>query len=169
MSIISRIYTKNVFKNFNKIIYHKNNLLIRPLKIEDIKENYIKSLQDKTINKYLVSKNQVSADNILFGIFFKKKHIGNSRLTKIKKNFFLGIAIFDKPNQNKGFGSKAINIVSDFAFKYLNANFVKAVIDSRNFQSIKAFKKSDFTIKFNTNTKISNKCLAIKSKNNLLK
>ena len=56
MSIISRIYTKNVFKNFNKIIYHKNNLLIRPLKIEDIKENYIKSLQDKTINKYLVSK-----------------------------------------------------------------------------------------------------------------
>ena len=185
MSIISRRYTKIIFKNFNKIIYHKNNLLIRPLKIEDIKENYIKSLQDKTINKYLVSKkkkeltqnhikqyvskNQISANDILFGIFFKKKHIGNSRLIKIKKNFFLGIIIFDKPNQNKGFGSKAINIVSDFAFKYLNANFVKAVIDSRNFQSIKAFKKSDFTIKFNTNTKISNKCLAIKSKNNLLK
>ena len=64
---------------------------------------------------------------------------------------------------------KAINIVSDFAFKYLNANFVKAGIDSRNFQSIKAFKKAGFTIKFNTNAKISNKCLAIKSKNNLLK
>ena len=56
MSIISRRYTKIIFKNFNKIIYHKNNLLIRPLKIEDIKENYIKNLQDKTINKYLVSK-----------------------------------------------------------------------------------------------------------------
>ena len=86
MSIISRIYTKNVFKNFNKIIYHKNNLLIRPLKIEDIKENYIKSLQDKTINKYLVSKKkkeltqnhikqyvskkQISANDILFSIFY---------------------------------------------------------------------------------------------------
>ena len=56
MSIISRRYTKIIFKNFNNIIYHKNNLLIRPLKIEDIKENYIKNLQDKTINKYLVSK-----------------------------------------------------------------------------------------------------------------
>ena len=185
MSIISKRYTKIIFKNFNKIIYHKNNLLIRPLKIEDIKENYIKNLQDKTINKYLVSKkkkeltqnhikqyfskNQISPNDILFGIFFKKKHIGNTRLQKKKKKIILGIAIFDKPNQNKGFGSKAINIVSDFAFKYLNANFVKAGIDSRNFQSIKAFKKSDFTIKFNTNTKISNKCLAIKSKNNLLK
>ena len=150
MSIISKRYTKIIFKNFNKIIYHKNNLLIRPLKIEDIKENYIKNLQDKTINKYLVSKkkkeltqnhikqyvskNQISPNDILFGIFFKKKHIGNTRLTKIKKNFFLGIAIFDKPNQNKGFGSKAINIVSDFAFKYLNANFVKDEINKINYK-----------------------------------
>ena len=51
MSIISKRYTKIIFKNFNKIIYHKNNLLIRPLKIEDIKKNYIKTI---TIWRYLL-------------------------------------------------------------------------------------------------------------------
>ena len=75
MSIISRRYTKIIFKNFNKIIYHKNNLLIRPLKIEDIKENYIKNLQDKTINKYLVSK--------------KKKELTQNHIKQYVSSFYL--------------------------------------------------------------------------------
>ena len=92
-------------QSFEKEIYQKNNLLIKPLKIKDIKKRYIQSLKDKEINQYLISKkkkklnknhiykyvseNNLSSSSILFGIFFKKKHIGNTRLTKIKKTFFL--------------------------------------------------------------------------------
>ena len=176
MSIISKRYTKIIFKNFNKIIYHKNNLLIRPLKIEDIKENYIKNLQDKTINKYLVSKkkkeltqnhikqyvskNQISANDILFGIFFKKKHIGNCRVHFVKNELFIGITIFDKLKQRKGFGSKTLKIVPNFAFKNLNVNYIQAKIHNQNQNSINAFIKAGFKIKYKKNKY----CFVIKKK-----
>ena len=43
-------------QSFEKEIYQKNNLLIKPLKIKDIKKRYIQSLKDKEINQYLISK-----------------------------------------------------------------------------------------------------------------
>ena len=39
-------------QNFNKTIYLKNNFLIRTLKINDIKQGYVESLQDPNVNKY---------------------------------------------------------------------------------------------------------------------
>ena len=74
-------------QSFEKEIYQKNNLLIKPLKIKDIKKRYIQSLKDKEINQYLISKkkkklnknhiykyvseNNLSSSSILFGILFK--------------------------------------------------------------------------------------------------
>lgn len=168
-------------KDYKKKIYQKENLLIRPLRIEDVKKNYIQSLQDKEINKHLISKkkNQLNKDSInkyvsynysssrciLFGIFFEKKHIGNCRIHYVNKELFLGIAIFDKLYQNKGLGSKVIKIISNFAFKILNIHYIQAKIYNRNKNSIKAFTKAGFKIK--EEKKIKNNeifCLVIKKK-----
>ena len=153
-------------KIFSNTIYEKNSLLIRPLKAKDVKRDYIKSIQDYTINKFLflkrkkisrksienyVLENDNSSNNILFGIFFKKRHIGNTRLTVKKNEAILGIAIFDRRSQGQGFGSKALKIISDFAIKKLNIRTVKGGIDTKNFASIKTFKKTGFLIKPNIN------------------
>ena len=169
-------------KIFSNTIYEKNSLLIRPLKAKDVKKDYIKSIQDYTINKFLffkrkkisrksienyVLENDNSSNNILFGIFFKKRHIGNTRLTVKKNDAILGIAIFDRRSQGQGFGSKALKIISDFAIKKLNIRTVKGGIDTKNFASIKTFKKAGFLIKPNINiyNKSSRKyCLAIMKK-----
>jgi len=169
-------------QNFNKTIYLKNNFLIRTLKINDIKQGYVESLQDPNVNKYLffrkkkitiknikqyVLKNFISSNNILFGIFFNKKHIGNIRLTLLENESILGITIFDQFNQQKGFGSKSLDIVSKFAIKNLKSKSIKGGIDLKNTISIKTFKKAGFLIKKNLDiyNKYSSKyCLAIKKK-----
>ena len=154
-------------QSFQKEIYQKNNLLIKPLKIKDIKKNYIESLKNKEINQYLVSKkkrklnknhiykyvseNNLSSSSILFGIFFKKKHIGNCRVHFVKNELFIGITIFDKLKQRKGFGSKTLKIVPNFAFKNLNVNYIQAKIHNQNQNSINAFIKAGFKIKYKKN------------------
>ena len=102
-----------------------------------------------------------------FTIFFKKRHIGNTRLTVKKNEAILGIAIFDRRSQGQGFGSKALKIISDFSIKKLNIRTVKGGIDKKNFASIETFKKAGFLIKPNINiyNKSSRKyCLAIMKK-----
>ena len=163
-------------QSFENEIYQKNNLLIKPLKIKDIKKRYIQSLKDKEINQYLISKkkkklnknhiykyvseNNLSSSSILFGIFFKKKHIGNCRIHFVKNELFIGIAIFDKLKQRKGFGSKILKIVPNFAFKNLNVNHIQAKIHNKNQNSINAFIKAGFKIKYKKYTH----CFVIKKK-----
>ena len=43
-------------KDFEKKIYQRNNLVIKTLKIEDIKKKYLESLKNNEINQYLFSK-----------------------------------------------------------------------------------------------------------------
>ena len=120
-----------------------------------------------TSSENYVLENDNSSNNILFGIFFKKRHIGNTRLTVKKNDAILGIAIFDRRSQGQGFGSKALKIISDFAIKKLNIRTVKGGIDKKNFASIETFKKAGFLIKPNINiyNKSSRKyCLAIMKK-----
>ena len=132
-------------KDFEKKIYQRNNLVIKTLKIEDI--NYI-------------SQNNASSEDVLFGIFFKKKHIGNCRIHFKKKELYIGILIFDKSIQGKGFGTKSLKVVSNFAYKNLNINSIHARIHIENKASLNAFKKAGFKIK----GKIVNKCFFIVKK-----
>ena len=163
-------------KDFEKKIYQRNNLVIKTLKIEDIKKKYLESLKDNEINQYLFSKkkkeltknhvykyisqNNASSEDVLFGIFFKKKHIGNCRIHFKKKELYIGILIFDKSIQGKGFGTKSLKVVSNFAYKNLNINSIHARIHIENKASLNAFKKAGFKIK----GKIVNKCFFIVKK-----
>ena len=161
---------------FDKKIYKKNSLLIKPLTIYDIKKNYIQSLKNKKINKYLASKekgrlskkyihkyvvqNNLSSNSILFGVFLKKNHIGTCRIHFVKSELFIGILMFDQLKQRKIYGNKVLVIVSDFAFRNLNISYIQAKIYNENQNSIKAFERAGFKIK-----NIGNKyCCVIKKK-----
>ena len=157
------------FKGFEGEIYKKNNFLLKTLKIKHIKKKYLESLKKNEINKYLVSKkkktltkkhiykyvsqNILSSKSILFGIFFKTKHIGNCRIHFLKEELYIGIAIFDKSVHGQGFGTKSLKIVANFGFKNLNVNYIQARIHVDNEGSIRVFKKAGFKIKDKINNK----------------
>lgn len=136
---------------------------IKQLIPELCSENYHKWLNDPSINKYLesrfvthsyesvreyVAQTQQNKKEILFGIFNKDSiHIGNIKLGNI--DYFhgfgeIGLLIGERELSEKGMGTRAIELVTSYAFSELNLRKVMAGIYSNNYASIRAFEKNDF-------------------------
>lgn len=84
----------------------------------------------------------------LFGIYKDEKYIGNIRLD-IEWIWHVGtisILIGDKTQWGNGYGTEAINLITEFGFNTLGLHRIDASILEGNEGSIKAFQKAGFEI-----------------------
>lgn len=90
-----------------------------------------------------------SADSLQLGIFTKDSgcHIGNIKLGPILKhhrNADLGLLLGDKSVWGQGYGSEAIDAMSNYAHKFLNLHRITAGCYEGNTGSVKAFTKCGY-------------------------
>lgn len=129
---------------------------------DDVTLEYLEWLIDPDINQYLESRwgsytledlrNYVrsnnNSNNFLFGIFLQDgKHIGNVKLGNINwihRYADIGIIIGDKSYWGKGYGTKAIELATEYAFTEINLNHLMAGIYANNIASYKAFSKAGY-------------------------
>lgn len=139
-----------------------NKIEIKELSPKNVSNNYLKWMNNKKVLKFLesgkskIKKNDLqeyvllkknSINEFLFGIYFRKSHIGNIKLGPInfkKKIGNIGYVIGVTKFQNKGFASEAINKILNYSFKKKKLKKVIANSDEKNFASIKVLKKNGF-------------------------
>ncbi len=153
----------------NKSIY------LRPLRIEDITNEYIDGLNDPEVNKYLVNVRQIvqtystvekyvqfnmqDPHAILFGIFFKynpKPLIGTVHVSHIDFFHFMaviGICLFSKRIWNKGYAINALNTVKEYLFGAIGLHYLEGGVYAENTNSIKIFTRAGFSEMYRLNNK----------------
>ena len=141
-------------------------ILIKSITIEDCNETYLSWLLDREINRFLETRwNEQNLDTIktfveyqinspdsyLFSINVysdnKYKHVGNIKIGPINKHYNccdISYFIGDKKFQGKGIASRAIKLVSDYAFKKLGLHRIQASLFEENVPSKKALEKAGF-------------------------
>ena len=138
---------------------------IRPLTSGDVHPGYIDGLNDPEVNKYLVGvrnntqtqegvtvfvlDNQSAKDSILFGIWCNgmTEHCGTIRLHEIEsihKTAHIGICLFDKSVWGNKIGSRAVKVVTQWAFETLKLRWIEAGAYSENVASIKTFSRAGY-------------------------
>lgn len=75
--------------------------------------------------------------NLLIG------NCGLMDLDNINRTAEIGIFIGNKDYWNKGFGTEAIILLCNYAFKYLNLNNIQLRVYSFNLRAIKSYEKLD--------------------------
>ncbi len=141
-------------------------IYLRGLDKADLEGSYFDWLNGREVTKFLDSgafpntmdkmeeyyRNVTSSpNNVMLAIIDKEsdKHIGNIKLGTIDwitRVAPLGIMIGDKKFWGKGYGTEAIRLVLDYAFKRLNLHKVFAGVVAIHQASIKAFEKTGFEI-----------------------
>ena len=140
-------------------------VIIKPIIVNDVTDEYVSYLNDSKVNQYLecrhvaqtrksvgeyVLANIFSPNNRMFTIWVDSNRIGNIRLGSIDfNNKFADIGLVIWPDYwGKGYGSEAISLVKDYAFTTLNLHKVWAGCYTQNTGSIKAFQKAGFEIEY---------------------
>ena len=141
------------------------NLNFEELVPSDVTENYVKWLNDKDINRFIIQKNikqdldnlkeyvkkhRDSKNDYLFGIFENKKniHIGNIKLAishPKEKIANIGLLIGEKNFQGKGYGIESIDTITKFALNKLNLIRIEAGFLDTNQISLHCFLKCGYT------------------------
>ncbi len=128
--------------------------------------DYYKWMQDQEVNQYMETRFRCqSKDDILnyikkmsndstqffFAICLNKinipSHIGNIKLGPVNwfhRNADISLFIGRKDLWGKGYGTEAIKLITEFAFKVLNMHKVKAGIYAGNTGSLRSFDKNGF-------------------------
>ena len=144
---------------FKKIEGEK--VYLSPINLDDY-ELYVKWLNNPRITQYLdcndslitLSKEKellekIANEEFSFAIIKKEDDtlLGNVGVTKIDyKNgrATLGIFIGDEDNLSKGYGSEAIKLLIDFAFKEIRLHNIALTVFANNPRAIKAYTKCGF-------------------------
>ena len=136
---------------------------LRRLTLKNTSENYCNWLNDSAVNEFLEcrhtkhTKESVSefitkslekdSNQLLLGIFLEKSntHIGNIKLDQV--NWFhkygtIGLMIGDRDSWGKGFGTRAISLLTDYSIKTLKLKTLKAGCYAENIGSYRAFTKA---------------------------
>ena len=137
------------------------------LKSSDVGTDYVNWLNNPTVNEYLECRHEVhtvesvkqyvgqlegsTSDQLLFGIFLTetKKQIGTIKLGPINlihMHASIGIMIGEKMAWGKGYGTRSICLLSEYAFKELGLESLNAGCYSENIGSCKAFIKSGWEV-----------------------
>ena len=140
---------------------------LKRLTTEDVSAEYVSWLNDQAVNKYLEcrfiehtvqsvkkyinSLNREDSDELIFGIYrnLDSKHIGNIKIGPINRHHqhaAIGLVIGDKSSWGNGYGSKAIRLISDYAFKELELESLYAGCYEQNIGSYKAFLKAGWEV-----------------------
>ena len=166
---------KNIIKgkaNLSLII--DDNILIKIISSKDVSSKYLNWLKSNEIMRFteqykkkhtfqstinFVEEKLHSNCDLLFGIFFKNEHIGNTKLGPINWNtkeaqisFFLG----EKRFWGRGIMPKVINTILSYSFKSLKLSVIKAGYEEKNLASAKVFEKCKFEIVKTDHKPISN-------------
>lgn len=141
-------------------------LYLRKLSVQDATLQYYHWLQDEEVTKFLeirfldnsldeirqyILDTNSEAANLFLAICLKKNdsHIGNIKLGPIDSHHgFSPISLFigDKSCWGKGYATKAITLLSRYAFESLNLNKIISGCYEPNIGSRKAFEKAGFTL-----------------------
>jgi ribosomal-protein-alanine N-acetyltransferase len=138
----------------------ESNIFLRVLSRGDVTTRYLSWLSDPEVLRYLelrfsppqtlvdlecfVNEVNNSDNSLMLGIFLNsdKIHIGNIKLGPIDRNHStcdIGLLIGDRAYWGKGFASKAIKLLSDYAFKELGLIKLTAGCYGSNEGSRRAF------------------------------
>ena len=167
------------------------NLLIEDLSKKDFNQKYLNWLKDEKITRFLdQDKNyndltledclnllntlQDSSNNFFLKIINKsnKQHIGNIRVGEIyweEKISEIAILIGEKQYWGLGYGSEAIELLTNFYFKKFPIDFFLAGLMIKNISSRKLFNKCNFKTYKNLNKFSLNQKKIIKLIKNKLK
>lgn len=141
-------------------------IYLRGLERPDLEGEYFDWLNDREVTKFLdsgffpntmekmeeyYSNIALSPNNLMLAIIDKEsdKHIGNIKagpINWVTGVASLGIMIGNKEFWGRGYGTEAIRLVLDYAFKSLNLHKVTAGIVANHQASIRAFQKAGFEI-----------------------
>lgn len=138
----------------------ESNVFLRVLIREDVTTRYLSWLSDPEVLRYLelrfsppqtlvdlelfVNAVNASDNSLMLGIFLKseKLHIGNIKLGPIDRNHStgdIGLLIGDRAHWGKGLASKAIKLLSDYAYEELGLIKLTAGCYGSNEGSRRAF------------------------------
>jgi RimJ/RimL family protein N-acetyltransferase len=168
---------KNLTMKIDKesLLLENDRIYLRPLRVKDITNEYIRGLNDLEINRYLevrrnvqtresvekfVISNMEDQSSILFGIFIKNSRepfIGTIRAHGI--DFFhytasVGICVFAKRAWKKGYALQALKLVKDYLFGVLGLHYLEAGAYAKNINSIKVFTRAGFAEWYRVKDKI---------------
>lgn len=153
-----------MIKNEKLLISSEYDFYIKQLTKSDVSENYINWLNDYDVVKYteqrhfrhsynsvcdFVEQKLVSEDSYLFGIFFKKNHVGNIKLGPINfanKRSEISYFIGDKKFWGRGITTKTISFLSQIAKDRLDVVKLLAGTYECNIASINVLKKNGFKL-----------------------
>lgn len=140
-------------------------LILRPLAARDVTPLYLNWLRDPEVNAFLeirftpprnidelqsyVRDVNESSHSLMLGIFKRDslKHIGNIKLGPINPHHQvadIGFMIGDRSEWGKGFASRAIMLVTDYAFTHLGLAKVTASCYERNEGSRRSLLRAGF-------------------------
>ncbi len=155
------IVLKNILNDRNRLILKLYKYIkLKKINLSDVNKNYLKWVNDESLTRFTSIKKKISKDQLkeyvvlnnkakhvyLRKILYKSKHIGNLRISKLfGTSATIGILIGEKKFHNKGIGTCSIRKGSVIAKK---KGFKKIFIflNKKNSQSIKIFKKNNFSI-----------------------
>jgi len=149
------------------LLLENDRIYLRPLRIEDITDEYIGGLNDPEVNRFLVNVRQTvqtketvgeyviscyeSPNAILFGIFIKnddsKTPIGTVHVSEIDLFHYtasVGICLFAKRAWGKGYALQSLQLVKSYLFGVLGLHYLEAGAYAKNKSSINAFTRAGF-------------------------
>jgi RimJ/RimL family protein N-acetyltransferase len=161
--------------NKQNVILQTDSILVRPLKVTDVNDEYVDSLNDSDVNQYLVDVRHnhqtrdsvtyyVKADSdntlsILFGIFIKNDEnpfVGTIRVHNIDFFHFsasIGVCLFAKRAWKKGYAYNALQLVKEYLFEDVKMHYLEAGVYAENLNSINCFLNSGFVEQYRVNKK----------------
>ncbi len=153
-----------MIKTNNKI--ENDTLLLRPISVDDCTHQYIAWLNNPKVNQYLETRwhtqteelvkryiiNMMkSQNNELFAIIIKnsQQHIGNIKLGNVNRyhaNAEISYFIGETGYWGKGYATKAVQLLTDYALKDKKLYALKAGVYASNKGSCRVLEKVGYTL-----------------------
>lgn len=144
-------------------ILKSERLILKPLNLDFLSQDYVDWLNDKDVNKYLESGGDyninklkdylinIEKNNICsWAITLKNgKHIGNIKIDPINLNHYnaeYGIMMGDKNEWGKGYAKEVSNLVIDYCFKTLKLRKITLGVIEKNERAINLYLSLKFKV-----------------------
>lgn len=139
-------------------------LLLKPLTISHLSDNYVSWMNDHNVNKYLETRGNYTIEKLkLFLVDQEKKdiyfwaihlkdtfeHIGNIKIDPINlddNSGEYGILMGSKKHWGQGYAKEASQVVIDFCFKTLCLSEITLGVIENNIGAVLLYKKLGFNI-----------------------
>ena len=154
--------TINTAKQMKAKILETERLILKPLSLDHLTQDYVDWLNDEEVYRYLETggsytltmledylKEVIKKDIYFWGIHVKKNdlHIGNIKIDPINSGHGLaeyGIMMGRRSEWGKGFAKEATKKIIDFCFQELNIRKLTLGVVAENTAAVNLYKKLGF-------------------------